>query len=315
MGVEPARLFATATPAFRAKLVTVPQLGLGVFVVANSDTGERLVHALPELLVRRFYAGAAPLVAAGPLADPNAYQGLYVSTRRAYHGLEGFVGRLTRLYTVRAEQGAAALTVWGPDGGRRWLATPARERFVAADDTGEPLGFRLDKAGRATAFLDPGGMWGAERVDWLHRPELLSAAAAVAEIAALLTLAGLLVRDAREYRQSGRQVTASRLQSFTAALWLVALAAFTVFALTGTRAAGLQRSWPNAWLVGASASALGAALLTLAQLTQLPGAWRGERRGQGWSAGRKLRHTATVLAFAAFAFVLWGWGALEPWSS
>ncbi len=303
-----------STPAFRAKLVTVPQLGLGVFVAANSDTGDRLVRTLPELLVARFYAG--PPAAANPprTADSRPLEGLYVSTRRTYHGLEGFVGRLTRMWTVRGEPGGA-LAITGPEGGGRWLPTDTPGRFEAADGTAAALGFMLDREGRGRAFLDPGGAWGAERVDWLHQPAVLASAAFLAELAALLTLAGLFVRDAREYRQSARQVTASRLQSSTAVLWLLALTAFTVFALTGVRAGALQRDWPNPLLVAASSVALAAGLLTVAQLTQLPGVWRSERRVQGWGAWRRLRHSATVLVFAAFTFVLLGWGALEPWSS
>ncbi len=303
-----------STPGFRAKLVLAPQLNLGVFVAANSDTAERLVASLPELLVRRFYAGPPPLAPAAALPDAGAYAGTYVSTRRTYHGLEGFVDRLTRLYSVRPEVDGA-LAVWGPGGGRRWLATPERGRFVAADGTGAPLAFLFDAAGRPRAFLDPAGQWGAERVDALHRPETLLAVAGLAELAALLTLAGLFVRDAREYRQSDRQRTASRLQSLTAFLWLLALGLFAAFAATGGREGLLQRRWPDAWLVGASCCALGATLLTLAQLVQLPGAWSSARRIQGWSAWRKLRHTLTVLLSAAFGFVLLGWGALEPWSS
>ena len=303
-----------STPGFRAKLVLAPQLNLGVFVAGASDTSERLTASLPELLVRRFYAGPPATATPGALPDAQDYAGSYVSTRRTYHGLEGFVDRLTRLFTVRSE-GDGALVVWGPGGGRRWLGTGERGRLVAADGTGAPLTFLFDAAGRPRAFLDPAGQWGAERVDPLHRPATLALAAGVAELASLLVLAGLFVRDAREYRQSDRQRTASRLQSFTALLWLTALGLFAAFALTGVREGLLQRRWPDAWLVGASCCALGATLLTLAQVFQLPGAWSSARRVQGWSAWRKLRHTATVAVFAAFGFVLLGWGALEPWSS
>ena len=303
-----------AAPGFRARLVTVPQLGLGLFVAGNSDTAGRITSRLPELLVRRFYAGPPPSAPRAGPTQPSDYTGLYVSTRRTYHGLEGFVGRLTRLFTVRAEPDGA-LAIWGPEGGRRWSPTAKRGRFVAADDTGAPLGFRFASGGRAQAFLDPGGAFGAERVDPLHRPALLAGVAGLAGAAALLALAGLFVRDAREHRQGARELAASRVQSLTSLLWLCALGAFTVWALTGAAEGRLQRDWPNPWLVGASSAALAAALLTVVQLIQLFGVWRGDRRLQGWSGWRKLRHTATVLAFAAFSFVLLGWGALEPWSS
>jgi hypothetical protein len=42
--------------------------------------------------------------------------------------------------------------------------------------------------------------------------------------------------------------------------------------------------------------------------------WRGGRRLDSWSAGRKLRFTFTTLVFVGFCVVLGLWGALEPWS-
>jgi len=73
--------------------------------------------------------------------------------------------------------------------------------------------------------------------------------------------------------------------------------------------------WPSAWLVTASASALVAALLTIATVILLIFVWRGGRRLDSWSVGRKMRFTATVVIFALFSLVLATRGGLYPWAS
>ncbi len=47
----------------------------------------------------------------------------------------------------------------------------------------------------------------------------------------------------------------------------------------------------------------------------LPLVWRGGRRVDSWTLGRKLRFTATALIFAAFSVVLAIWGAIYPWAT
>ena len=56
---------------------------------------------------------------------------------------------------------------------------------------------------------------------------------------------------------------------------------------------------------------LAAAALSGAALALTPFAWAGS---DGWSLARKLRFTATVLVFSAFALLLAALGALQPWN-
>jgi hypothetical protein len=58
-----------------------------------------------------------------------------------------------------------------------------------------------------------------------------------------------------------------------------------------------------------------ASVLSVANLVLLPLVWRGGRRVDSWTLGRKLRFTATALIFAAFSLVLALWGAIYPWAS
>jgi hypothetical protein len=49
-------------------------------------------------------------------------------------------------------------------------------------------------------------------------------------------------------------------------------------------------------------------------LVMTPVIWRGGRRLDSWTIGRKLRFTMTTLIFTAFSAQLLLWGALAPWS-
>ncbi len=300
-----------ATLGSRAELLVVPALGLGVFVAGDSDTSDRLVRRLPGAVVARFDP-RPPAAGEGPPADPERYVGLYLSTRRAYHGLEGFVDRLTRLHRVRSD-GKGALIVGGR-GGRAYKPDPVREVFDAADEGGARLRFLIGKSSRAATFEDPGGFGAAERVGWLHWPRVLAASAALALLASALALAGPFVRETREHRQTDEQTAAVWLQNAAALLWIAAAVGFAAFMRGAADPVRLYTEWPSPWLRVASALALLAAILTLAQTAQLLGVWREGRRIQGWSGWRKLRHSLTVASFLAFAVVLASWGALEPWS-
>ena len=68
-------------------------------------------------------------------------------------------------------------------------------------------------------------------------------------------------------------------------------------------------------MITASACALVAAILGAGNVVLLPFVWRGGRRVDSWSVGRKLRFTATTLIFAALAVLIGLWGGLTPWAS
>ena len=299
-----------AAPGFRVRYLVIPRLNLGVFVAVTGDGAGTLADGLAPALVTRFYGPPPPAVAADDGSGRVA--GLYLDARRAYHGLEGFVDRTRRL--VHVERGRdGALAVRDDGVARRW--TPAGGGAFHADD-GSELRFIGPADAAAAALTEPGRAFAAERVGWLYRPGTLAAAAAVAVITALLVLLGPFGRIGREnHRPTAQQTAAALVQGLAAGLWLGAAAGYAVFARGEADAGDLLRRWPDPWLVGASTAALAAAVLTAVQVAQLPGTWAEGRRLSGWAAGRKLRHTLTVLVFAGFAAVLAAWGALEPWSS
>ena len=305
--------------AFRASLVTAPQLGLGVFVAANTETADDFVRSLPTAIVQRFYAPPIPPASGSAwLVDhAAAFEGGYLTTARAYRGLEGFVDRFRGRARVSVSSDGFLATS-GPDGQGRWLPDPDASTgapyvsFHQADGPGA-LAFQM-KDGRAQLWFAPSGEAAYERAGLLSRRTPLAVLAGATGLAALAALIGLFFRDRRDFRQTSIQARADGAQISASLLWLLALACFGAFDLSASDPAALIADWPSAWLLIASACALVATLVTLLCLGLLPVAWRGGRRLDSWTLGRKARFTTTTVIFALFGTLLGMWGALEPWS-
>jgi CubicO group peptidase (beta-lactamase class C family) len=304
-----------ATLGFRVGLVMVPELNLGVFVAGNTDTAEGVVRRLPGALVQRFYAPyrLPPASDAGALREAaRGYTGLYLPTRRAYHGLEGLVGRLTRMMRVSVGSDGRLVVAQGP---RARLFTPdgppGQFKAVYGEDR---IAFQ-PADGHARSFFLPGGQGAAERVDNLMRPEVLGALGLLAIAAALLSVAGVAIRGSREGRESRAQTRATWMEAIAAVVWLAAAVVFGLWMRGAGDAGKLMYGWPDPLLVAASSLAMLGAVLTLLMTVMLRKVWAGERRIVGWSGGRKLRHSLSVLVYLAFSVTLAAWGGLAFWTS
>ena len=300
---------------FHSSLVTVPALGLGVFVTTNTDTGDRLAAELPKRIVAQFYgpAGDLPRLGAADLVDDRAtYEGTYLNDRRPYSGLEKFVQMLVSEAKVKVTKDGRLLTygargmdthAWvpaGPPGQFREVTGPATMAFDIQD-------------GRAVRWFPPSGTTTFERIGLLQRVSTLEILAALAALAAAATLTGHFIRD-RQARQTTTQGRASLVQSTIAALWLIAMISGGAWGLGTGDVGKVMYEFPSPLLLIASACALVAALLTALTVGMAPVVWRGGRRVDSWTMGRKLRFTMTTAIFAAFSIILMLWGALEPWS-
>jgi CubicO group peptidase (beta-lactamase class C family) len=305
-----------ATLSFFSNMVVVPDLNLGVFVSTNTDTGRPLVNRLPDRIVQHFYAAADPFPRPGApdLAQrAHDFAGYYLTTRRAYSGLEGFVDQLNGGATVDVTRDGRLVTsiggevkTWTPEG------EPDEGRFIASQGA-ERLAFDL-AGGPARAFHLANGTQVLERMPFWRQPNALAILAALSASAALATLAGVVVRNRREFRENQIQTRASLVQNIQAVLWLVAFALFGLWASKTGDAAQIMYRWPGALMIMASACALVAAGLTITTLVALPAIWRGGRRVDSWTHLRKAFFSVTVLTYAAFSIDLGLWGALSPWS-
>jgi CubicO group peptidase (beta-lactamase class C family) len=305
------------TLSFVSNLTTVPALNLGVFISANSESAGALVERLPGLIVERFYAPPAPPAPApsAELADARAaYAGDYLSERRRYGGLEQFVALLSGVVHVDVTR-EGRLVVRAPDGGGGlWTPTQTPGQFQALN--GAQTGAFLMVDGVAQRWAPPSGTQTFQRISLLWQGGTMAALALAALVASAATLIGIATRDRLQFRQTPVQGAASALQTNTAILWLVAMGGFAAWAAHArVDTAYAFFYWPGPWVLVASASALVAAVCSLIQAALLPGIWRGGRRVDSWTAGRKLRFTATALIFLGFSTLLLMWGALEPWTA
>ncbi|HEY9219931.1 MAG TPA: serine hydrolase, partial [Phenylobacterium sp.] len=238
----------------------------------------------------------------------------YLSTGRAYSGLEGFV-MLFR----------AGVNVAVTDDGRLVLSGPGMDAPLTLAPEGDPgagafvtttgedrLQFTFAE-GRATGFMSSANAAMFERAGLLKQPQLLALLTVLTVIAALATLGGILGRMRREQRESLTQGRASLIQNTQALLWLVAIVLLGIWAARAKDVAQVIYNWPGAMLIIASACALLAAVLTVVTVVLVPVVWQGGRRVDSWSSGRKFAFTVTTLIYLAFSVVLFTWGALTPW--
>jgi CubicO group peptidase (beta-lactamase class C family) len=305
-----------ATLSFFSNMVVVPDLNLGVFISTNTDTGRPLDGRLPESIVRHFYAApdVFPRPASPELAQRrNDFAGYYLTTRRTYSGLEGFVDQLTGGATVAVTRDGLLVTsdgggvkTWAPEG-------PLDEgRFIGVQGS-ERIAFDMGD-GAARAYHVASGAQVFERAPLWKQPRMLILLAALTAVAALATIAGVIARNRREFRENQIQSRASLVQNIQAVLWLIAFALLGLWASKTGDAAVIMYRWPGFLMITASACALVAAGLTATTLLALPAIWRGGRRVDSWTQLRKAFFSLTVLIYAAFSVVLGLWGALSPWS-
>jgi len=306
-----------ATLSFMSNMVVVPELGLGVFVSANTESGGDLAMRLPGEIVEQFFApGPTPVRQGDPALTRYAdrYQGHFLGTRRAYVGLERFVGYILSGRSVSVSHDGR-LTTAGLNGVETWVpeGDPAAGRFVSTTGP-ERLIFEMGD-GKARAFQLGSNDQRFQRVGLWSQPWFLGLLTLLAALAALGTLGGLALRNRRELRQTQTQSQASVAQTIQAVLWLLAFGLFISWVSGSGDVARVVYTWPGVRLILASACALVAALLTIVTIVALPAVWRGGRRLDSWSPQRKAAFTATTLIYAALSVVLFHWGALTPWSS
>jgi CubicO group peptidase (beta-lactamase class C family) len=308
-----------ATLSFFSNMVVVPDLNLGVFISTNTDTGRPLDSRLPDSIVRHFYAAPEPFPRPGSpeLAQRrNDFAGYYLTTRRTYSGLEGFVDQLTGGASVAVTRDGLLVT---SDGGgvKTWVPEgPLDEgRFIGVQGS-ERVAFDMAPGGDggARAYHVSSGTQVFERAPLWKQPSTLMLLAALAAVASLATIAGVIARNRREFRENQIQSRASLVQNIQAVLWLLAFILLGLWASkTGDQAVIMYR-WPGFLMITASACALVAAGLTVTTFVALPAIWRGGRRVDSWTQLRKALFSLTVLIYAAFSVVLGLWGALSPWS-
>lgn len=178
---------------FRSTFVLVPELGLGIFVSTNTQSGGRLTR-LPERIIKTFFPETDDNQAQ---ADPGAEASLaglageYIGARRIHSRL-GKIASLTEALTIAPGEDGD-LIVSGDFGSDRYVPIGGG-RFRALRN-GEVMGFELTGEGEARyVFFGNSGHNGYERLTFANRASTLYLPGLLAVIASVSVLIGYGVR-------------------------------------------------------------------------------------------------------------------------
>ncbi|MGO1068550.1 serine hydrolase domain-containing protein [Lysobacter sp. CA199] len=291
-----------ATLYFHSNLVAVPELGLGVFVSTNTDSGARLAAELPGLLLQHYFERARPAPLPVPAKDASAtikpYLGKYLSERRNHRQFEKL------LTASNADLGATDdgyLTLTAGDETSRWVWEKA-DVFRAVEGSGR-LAF-LRENGALVGFVSPYGHDVFLRAGEFDSANTLYLLLALSVLTSLGVLTGLWLRRRASRGDRSAAARSTRWLGVTAAAWLLFAVLFGAsFAQLMSAGNEAIYSYPTTLLRAALWLALLPVLLTLVDLALLWPLWRSGEVG----AWRKLRHTLAVLVFAVAVYAMWVW--------
>ncbi|MFQ6310727.1 serine hydrolase domain-containing protein [Lysobacter capsici] len=295
-----------ATLYFHSNLLAVPELGFGVFVSTNTDTGARLAAELPTLLLQHYFERARPAALPKPAKDAATalapYLGKYLSERRNHRQFEklltasnGDIGATKDGYLTLSAGGETS----------RWVQEKA-DVFRAVEGPGR-LVFLRDK-GAIVGFVSPYGHDVLARAGVFDTANALYGLLALSVLASLGVLTGAwLRRRASPKHPSSSAHRGARWLTITAIAWLLFVIAFGV-SVAQIVSAGNEAiySYPTGLLRLAVWLGLLPLLLSLLDAALLWPVWRSKDFGV-W---RKLRHTLVVAIFLLTAYAMWRWNVI-----
>jgi CubicO group peptidase (beta-lactamase class C family) len=322
---------AGSTLWFNSNLVLVPDLNLGIFISTNTQTGGPLADSFPNLLLDHLSGDIVrpPLMPTPQQAyalHRDYYDGLkgqYVSTRRAYSGLEGTITRLLNTVQVGVDaDGRLILTT--RNGLSAYVPASAQGFFNPQDseDSGPSsatggLHFLSDgKSGRVTAFETASNMMRYERIGWLHSPETVKMLTWIMVGTCLATLGFLAKGAAKHERPTEEQARATVISCGLAVVWLVAILLFNHwYNNLSDDATDLFTHWPSRQLHFASMLACLATAGTLVQWGTYYFVYNENMRyHEGWPQWQKYAHAALLAYWTFYAVVIELWSGLEFWA-
>ncbi|MEM1140949.1 MAG: serine hydrolase domain-containing protein [Pseudomonadota bacterium] len=290
-----------STHSFRSHVAMLPELGIGIFIATNIDSGGKL-NALPRRVIEHFYPVEAATLPSPPTDFAERYTrytGSYLSTRRN-------ITRLEKLGT--ALFGALAVSTTG-DG---YLVVDD-ERYVELEPdvfqslvNGSRIQFRGDQDGRAKWLIPSGGSSAYERPRFFEQRETLT----LPLVAMTLTSLVLIIAAIRRLIQRSAKPTAHSMAQRTllgaALTWIIAVSLLVVALgqYTGSSVAFYELDYPSPMLRLFNAVLWLATLLTLLAIASTP-RWFSTARGE--RLGLKLAYGAAGLIFLVFAFAMFQW--------
>ena len=316
---------------FNANMVLVPDLNLGIFISTNTQTGAPLADNFATMLLDHLSGDVVrpPLMPAPEMAYAdhrdyyNGMKGEYVSTRRAYGGLEGAITRL--INTVEVNFDADGRLILTTDGGQSAYVPASAQGFFNQQDSEDPgpasaLGglhflFKPDGS-KATAFESASNMARYERVGWFFHPATLKIMSVIQVFTCVLVFLSLAKGSARHERPTETQGRATVISICLAFVWILAIVIFQNWqSHIADDPNALFERWPSPQVKFASWLALLATLGTIYQVVTYYLVYNGNGRyNDGWPEWQKIAHGLLLLYWALYVIVLAVWGALAPMS-
>lgn len=303
-----------ATLHFRSFLVVIPDTSdedgtgqgtLGVFVSTNSAPGARMVQAVPERILAKYFrhgSSATPVVQEDAASRAQEYAGQYRALRRSYTQFEKILS-VGGVALTATKDGALVINLGGP---------PLRFVEVGKDLFRQPDGdatiaFLRDARGAITHVVTPIGA--LERVGFFMSAQWLALMLA----ASLSTCIGILIaatlRRESVPAQSAGERRSAQVITGTATAWLAFVVLAVAWVLPFAKPLAQDQfvfGYPQPLLKVALAVGVVATGLSVLGIATLVPVWR-ERT---WSIGRRLRHSVAVALFVALVATLLQWNAI-----
>jgi CubicO group peptidase (beta-lactamase class C family) len=290
-----------ATSWFHSGMTVVPELGVGIFVSTNTDSGRKFAGQFAEKVLERYFANAR---AAAPPAvpkdfDASRFAGSYNAERGNYSSAEKlFLSTIAEV--AAAEDDSLVISVAGQSS--RWVPDGALS-FREVEGQGR-IAFFADDDGRITGFASAGGHNVFERVGFFDVGNHLLLMLGLTALTALLVLTGAWLRRNRRIRDQPRARFSALWLYLTALLWLAVLVLAAVFAMQiSDDEMAVFYHYPGPLLTAILWLALAPMAASAVCVLLLWPAWG----ANDWGFWRKLRHTLTVAVFALAAWLLWHW--------
>lgn len=290
-----------ATNWFHSGMTVVPELGIGIFVSTNTDSGRKFAGELAEKVLERYFARAR---AAAPPAVPKDFDAKrFAGSYNAERGNDSSAEKLflsTIAEVAAADGDSLVITVAGQSS--RWVLEGALV-FREVEGQGR-IAFFADDEGRITGFASAGGHNVFERVGFFDVGNHLLLVLGLTALTAILVLAGAWLRRNRRIRDQPRARFSALWLYLTALLWLALLVLVALFANdAGNNETELFYHYPGTLLTTILWLALAPMVATAVCILLLWPAWG----ANDWGFWRKLRHTLAVAVFALAAWLLWHW--------
>lgn len=290
-----------ATSWFHSGMTVVPELGIGIFISTNTDSGRKFAGEFAEKVLERYFARAR---ATAPPAvpkdfDAERFAGSYRAERTNYRSAEKlFLSTVAEVAAAEDDSlvisAAGQSTRWVPDGALTFREAEGQGRIA----------FFADGDGRITGFANALGHNVFDRVGFFDVGNHLLLALGLTALTAILVLTGAWLRRNRRIRDQPRARFSALWLYLTALSWLVLLVLAALFA---GRVANDEMQvfyhYPGTLLTATLWLALAPMAATAICVPLLWPAWG----ANDWGFWRKLRHTLAVAVFALAAWLLWHW--------